>query len=207
MIILYDYPRSSACIRVKVALNLKKLPYEIRPVHLLNEGGEQHHEAYRQLNPQSLVPTLVHDGLILTQSIAIMEYLEETFPAIPILPYDSAAKAYVREITCAIACDLHPLNNLRVLNYLKQLGFPQEDQPKWTHHWLQIELSALDKKISDSIYQGRYCYQNQLTMADACVFAQLRRASALGFDVSPFFTLNRLNEHYQTVPELMHATS
>ncbi len=115
---LYTYWRSSASYRVRMALNLKRLDYESRPVHLVRDGGEQYAADYTGLNPQQLVPTLVHGALALTQSLAILEYLEETFPERPLLPADAAGRARVRAIAQAIACEIHPLNNLRVLKYL-----------------------------------------------------------------------------------------
>ncbi|MBS0358297.1 MAG: glutathione S-transferase N-terminal domain-containing protein, partial [Proteobacteria bacterium] len=116
---LYDYYRSSAAYRVRIALNYKELAYDRHEIHLTNEGGQQHKPEYQAINPQQLVPALVDEGEIVTQSLAILEYLEEKYPTPHILPKDLIARAYVRSIGLAVACDIHPLNNLRVLQYIK----------------------------------------------------------------------------------------
>ena len=136
MIKLYNYFRSSASFRVRIALNFKGLPYDYAPVHLLKDGGEQLAASFRTLNPDSLVPVLDDDGAVLTQSLAIIEYLEETRPKPPLLPRDAHERAYVRSIALAIACDIHPLNNLRVLRYLvRTLAVSEEQKNAWYRHW------------------------------------------------------------------------
>lgn len=186
MLELYDYFRSSASLRVRIALNLKKLDYKNNPVHLLHHGGEQFFHSYTTLNPQALVPTLNHDGTVITQSLAILEYLEETHPQPALLPKDPAARAYVRSLALSIACDIHPLNNLRVLNYLNKLGLPQEDRKKWPQHWLQLGLSAIETRLKKSHYRGQFCYQDHPTLADVCLIPQLFNARRFHFDVSAF---------------------
>ena len=142
-IVLYSYFRSSAAYRVRIALNLKNLDYEIRSVNLIKDGGEQRRSDYLQLNPQGLVPTLIIGNTVLTQSSAIIEYLEEIYPRPSLLPKKAAERAYVRGLTQLIACDIHPLNNLRVLNYLK-IRDADDGQRVWYHHWIQEGFEALE---------------------------------------------------------------
>lgn len=205
MLMLYDYFRSSASLRVSIALNLKKLAYQSIPVHLLQAGGEQFFASYTTLNPQSLVPTLKNEGAVITQSLAILEYLEETFPALPLLPKDREARAYVRSIAQAIACDIHPLSNLRVLNYLGKQGVHGDDKRRWTHHWLTLGLAALDEKIKKSIWRGTYCYQEQPTFADICLIPQLFSAKRFQLDLSPYPHLLAIEAHCLKNPAFSSA--
>ena len=148
MIKLYNYFRSSASFRVRIALNFKGLPYDYAPVHLLKGGGEQLAASFRTLNPDSLVPVLDDDGAVLTQSLAIIEYLEETRPTPPLLPRDAHERAYVRSIALAIACDIHPLNNLRVLRYLvRTLAVSEEQKNAWYRHWIEHGLASLEARL------------------------------------------------------------
>lgn len=201
MLELYDYFRSSASLRVCIALNLKQLDYTQIPIHLLNNGGEQFSAAYCALNPQALVPCLKHDGVVITQSLAIMEYLEEIFPKIPLLPFDRDARAYVRSIAQSIACDIHPLNNLRVIKYLEKLGLAHEDRRKWPHHWLELGLTALETRLQKSLMRGKFCYQDQPTIADACLIPQLFNAKRFHFDLSPFPTLLKIEKNCLAMDE------
>src|SRR3954469_25878219 len=142
---LYTYFRSSAAYRVRIALNLKGLAYEALPVHLLRNGGEQLTDAYRAVNPSMLLPTLDDDGVVIGQSLAIIEYLEETQPQTPLLPPDAAGRARVRSLALTVAADTHPLGNLRVLKYLKgQLKISDEVKLEWQQHWLQLGLATLE---------------------------------------------------------------
>src|SRR3990167_8803335 len=137
MLKLYDYFRSSAAFRVRIALNLKQLDYQVIPIHLVNHGGEQFSETYTKINPQHLVPSLQDDDLILTQSLAIIEYLDEKYPLPPLLPEDSYSKALVRAFALVIAADIHPLNNLRVLNYLtREFKITEEQKSQWYQTWI-----------------------------------------------------------------------
>jgi len=145
-LILYSYFRSSAAYRVRIALNLKNIDYQIRPVHLLKNGGEQFNADYLALNPQGRVPVLVEQDQVLTQSSAIIEYLEEIYPVPPLLPTDPIARAYVRSLAQMIACDIHPLNNLRVLNYLKNT-FNHDQKQVWYIHWILEGFAALEMRL------------------------------------------------------------
>ena len=141
---LYSYWRSSAAYRVRIALNLKQLSFETIPVHLLKDGGQQHSAQYQLLNPNQLVPTYVDGELTLNQSLAIIEYLEESYPEPALLPEDVTAKAQVRSLALDIACDIHPLNNLRVLQYLTgPLKLTDDQKTEWIHHWLHTGFTAL----------------------------------------------------------------
>ena len=174
---LYSYWRSSAAYRVRIALNLKGLDYEVVPVHLLKDGGEQLQAEYRSLNPQGIVPTLVDGDVTLGQSLAILDYLEERYPEPSLLPQTVSERAFVRQFALAIACDIHPINNLRVLKYLKH-GLQQDDEARdtWYHHWVRTGFSALEQLLSDNNRQGPYCLDQQVTSADICLIPQLYNA-------------------------------
>ncbi len=193
---LYSYFRSSASYRVRIALNLKGLPYEVIPIHLLRNGGEQLTPEYRQLNPDGLVPTLIEEqsSAVLTQSLAIIEYLEETHPQIPLLPQDALDRAYVRGIAMSIACDIHPLNNLRVLRYLvRQLNVSEDEKNAWYRHWCEQGLAALETMLAKDKRVGDFCYGNTPSLADCCLIPQIANAQRLNCDLSRMPTLNRIN--------------
>ena len=174
---LYTYFRSSAAYRVRIALNLKGLAYEAIPVHLLRGGGEQKQSAYKDLNPLGLVPTLVTDAAVFTQSLAIMEWLDETCPEPPLLPKPADARAQVRAIAHTIASDIHPLNNLRVLGYLtKTLGMTDEQKSAWIRHWIEDGLLAVERLLVTTGTRGRYCYGDTPSMADCCLVPQVFNA-------------------------------
>ena len=193
---LYSYFRSSASYRVRIALNLKGLPYEVIPVHLLRNGGEQLMPEYRRLNPDGLVPALIDEqtGTVLTQSLAIIEYLEEAHPQVPLLPQDALDRAYVRGIALSIACDIHPLNNLRVLRYLvRQLNVSEDDKNAWYRHWCEQGLVALETALAKDPRVGDFCYGNTPSLADCCLIPQIANAQRLNCDLSRMPTLNRIN--------------
>lgn len=196
---LYSYFRSSASYRVRIALNLKGLPYEVVPVHLLRNGGEQFDPEYRKLNPDALVPALVDevDGeeRALTQSLAIIEYLDERHPSPPLLPQDPLDRAHVRGIALSIACDIHPINNLRVLRYLvRNLKVSEDDKNAWYRHWCEQGLAALETTLSRDSRTGRFCYGNTPTLADCCLVPQIANAQRLNCDLSAMPTVMRINE-------------
>lgn len=190
---LYDYFRSSAAYRVRIALNLKGVtPDERTFVHL--RMGNQRAQDYLALNPQGLVPALaLDDGHVLTQSLAIVEYLEETYPEPPLLPAEAAARARVRAIALQIACDIHPLNNLRVLNYLLgTLGVAKEQKDGWYRYWVDVGFEALEKMLSHDADTGRFCHGERPTLADVCLVPQIANARRFNIDMSPYPTLARI---------------
>lgn len=206
MLTLYDYYRSSACYRVRIALNLKKLHFDTIPIHLLNNNGEQFSAEYASLNPQCLVPTIIHDHHILTQSLAIIEYLDETYDSFPLLPKNTYQKALVRSFALSIAADIHPLNNLRVLNYLtKTLAITEEQKSHWYHHWLAIGLSALEKRLSATTHHFDFCFGNTPTLADICLVPQLYNARRFSCDLSQYPTLVKIDLHCQQLVEFVNA--
>jgi len=190
---LYTYFRSSAAFRVRIALNLKGLHAEHRFVHLLKDGGQQHSADYRMVNPQQLIPALVHNGQTITQSLAIIEYLDEIAPEPPLLPRDPLGRARVRAMADAVACDIHPLSNLRVLQYLKrELGAGDEARVAWQRHWIGAGLDALEKLLAFSTDTGAFCYSNAPTMADVFLIPQLFNARRVELNLSPYPTLTRI---------------
>jgi maleylpyruvate isomerase len=187
---LYNYFRSSASYRVRIALNLKGLRYEYQSVHLSRGGGEQFSPEFRGMNPQSLVPVLEDGAKRITQSLAIIEYIEDTYPAPPLLPSDPAARARVRELALSIACDVHPLNNLRVLNYLTgELGVSEEAKNRWYQHWVALGLNALEAQIAGSPETGPFCHGDAPGLADCCLVPQLFNARRFKCDLSGYPTL------------------
>jgi maleylacetoacetate isomerase len=190
---LYNYFRSSSSYRVRIALNLKGLAYEYLPVHLSRGGGEQFTAEYRALNPQALVPVLQDGATSLTQSLAIIEYLDETHPQPPLLPSTPAERARVRALAQIIACEIHPLNNLRVLGYLtKKLGVSEEAKNAWYCHWVTLGLQALETGLSGDRSTGRFCHGDMPGLADCCLVPQVFNAERFQCDLSQFPTLMRV---------------
>jgi len=190
--LLYGYFRSSAAYRVRIALNLKGLDYDNHFIHL--QKNDQLSEDYARLNPQKQVPALVDDGTMLTQSLAIIEYLDETHPDPALLPADPAERARVRALALAIACDIHPLNNLRVLRYLvKEMGLPEEKKNQWYQHWIENGFQAVEKMLAGSPATGRFCHGDSPTMADICLVPQVANARRFDCDLSAFPTVVRID--------------
>lgn len=171
---LYSYYRSSSAYRVRIALNLKKLDYETIPVHLLNDGGEQHKDDYKKLNPQEMVPTLVCDDVSLTQSMAIIEYLDDIYPEIPLVSGSAKEKAYIRQLALTIACDIQPLNNLKVMQYLgKNIGASDQQKAEWSAHWGKAGIEAFEKLLQQQNKSGEFSIGNTPSLADICLIPQL----------------------------------
>ena len=188
---LYTYFRSSAAFRVRIALNLKGLAYEPSFVHLAR--GDHRKPEYAAVNPQALVPALIDDGDLLSQSLAIMEYLEEKHPSPPLLPQDLAGRARVRSISMLIACEIHPLNNLRVLRYLvRELGRSEDEKNSWYRHWIHDGLARLEADLVRAAGGGKFCHGDRPTMADCCLVPQLFNAQRLECDTSHAPTLMRV---------------
>ncbi|MDE2149053.1 MAG: maleylacetoacetate isomerase [Gammaproteobacteria bacterium] len=181
---LYSYWRSSAAHRVRIALNLKGLDYEIVPVHLLEQGGRQHLPDYVRLNPQHLVPTLVHDDFTLGQSLAILQYLEAIAPEPPLVPREPRAAARMWQICHLIACDIHPLNNLRVLQYLER-EFAVDPRARWYAHWIALGFEALEALLAQEA-QGEFCCGDAPTLADVCLVPQVASAQRVALDLTPY---------------------
>ncbi|WP_449100339.1 maleylacetoacetate isomerase [Pseudomonas veronii] len=203
---LYGYFRSSASYRVRIAMNLKGLAYDQHSIHLSRDGGEQHGEAFRALNPQRLVPVLDSGELKLSQSLAILEYLEERYPQTPLLPADSAGRARVRQLMQLIACDIHPLNNLRVLNYLTgPLALTEQQKLDWIHHWIELGFDALEKQLAADGETGRFCHGDTPTLADCCLIPQVFSAHRFGVDMTPYPTLVAIEEACRQLPAFVGA--
>jgi maleylacetoacetate isomerase len=187
---LHNYFRSSASYRVRIGLNLKNLRYDYLPVHLSRGGGEQFQAAFRAMNPLAVVPVLEHEGALLTQSLAILEYLEEVEPSPPLLPRGAVERARVRALALAIACEIHPLNNLRVLNYLSgSVGVTPDVKTEWYKHWVGVGLAALEVTLAGSPDTGTFCHGEQPSIADCCLIPQLFNARRFGCDLSGYPTL------------------
>ncbi|HTQ13554.1 MAG TPA: maleylacetoacetate isomerase [Rhizomicrobium sp.] len=190
---LYGYFRSSAAFRARIALNLKGIVPETKYIHLLKEGGAQHSAAYKAVNPQELIPTLVHDGHAIGQSLAIIEYLDEIHPEPPLLPKDPAGRARVRQLAYAVACDIHPVNNLRVLLYLRDAcGKDEAARAAWQRHWISLGFAALETLLAGSPETGKFCHGDLPTLADICLVPQMANARRVQTDLSPYPTLLRI---------------
>ena len=190
MIKLYSYWRSSAAYRVRIGLNLKNIEHEIVPVNMLKDGGEQHSDAYREVNPQGLVPTLVDDDLTLTQSLAILEYLDEKYPQAPLLPADTAGRARARQLAQLVACDIHPLNNLRVLKYLKrELNVEDAAKDSWYRYWIMLGFEAFESAITKIDRVGPYCLGEEITLVDLCLIPQMYNAHRFDLPLQHYPTL------------------
>ncbi|RDZ27134.1 maleylacetoacetate isomerase [Lysobacter silvisoli] len=198
---LYSYWRSSAAYRVRIGLNLKGLPYEIAPVHLVRNGGEQHSESYREVNPLGLVPVLEHGHRKLRQSIAILEYLDETWPEPALLPAVARDRQRVRALAQTIACDIHPLNNLRVLQYFDRTwNVPHPEREDWVKHWVGEGFRAIEAMLTDHPSTGRYCEGDTPTLADCCLVPQVYNARRFGVPLDEFPTIVRIEQACLELP-------
>jgi maleylacetoacetate isomerase len=205
-LVLYSYWRSSAAFRVRIALNLKGLHYETRAIHLLREGGEQHSPAYAALNPQELVPTLLDGERVLTQSMAILEYLDETRPQPSLLPADAAGRARVRALAQVVACDIHPIGNLRVLQWIdSQFHADDEQKSVWMRHWVSTGLHALETMLASSKDTGRYCHGDTPGLADACLVPQVYNARRWKVPLGDYPTILRIDATCATLDAFHNA--
>jgi len=192
---LYSYFRSSAAYRVRIVLSLKGLEVDYRYIHMLKDGGQQHAADYHAVNPMKLVPALEIEGGILTQSLAICEYLDETHPDPALLPGSAADRAYVRAIAAAIACEIHPLNNLRVLAYLSsELGLDKPTRDVWYRHWIAEGLTGVEALVARSGKAGDYCFGDTPTLADAFLVPQLANARRFACDLAAYPTLTAIEQ-------------
>lgn len=192
---LHGYWRSSAAYRVRIALNLKGLPYEDVPVHLTDHGGAQHADAFRRINPQKLIPVLVDGERVIRQSLAIIEYLEEAYEgAAKLLPTTVRERARVRSLSQIVACDIHPLGNLRVLQYLeREFNTPQVERERWTQHWIREGFIAFESLLAENPSTGVFCEGDEPTMADICLVPQVYNARRWSVDMAAFPTIARID--------------
>ena len=191
---LYGYFRSSAAFRVRIALNLKKLDYESAFIHL--RRGDQRQPDFRSVNPQGLVPALETDGAVLVQSLPIVEYLDERYPAPPLLPSDPHDRARVRALAAVVACDIHPINNLRVLRYLQRpLGHDQAAIGAWYNHWIDSGFRALERLLGEDPRTGSFCHGEVPGLADIALVPQVVNAERYNLDLTPYPTITRIFDH------------
>lgn len=203
---LYTYWRSSAAYRVRIGLNLKGLHCEQVPVHLVRDGGEQHAPAYQAINPQELVPVLMHGQRVVRQSLAILEYLDETFPEPALLPATARARARARAIALMVACDVHPLNNLRVLQYLeREWNVPQSERDGWVRHWIIEGFRAVEDLLANDPNTGDYCEGDIPSIADCCLVPQVYNARRFGVDLAPYPTITRIEQACLALPAFADA--
>ncbi|MGQ4275966.1 maleylacetoacetate isomerase [Pseudidiomarina sp. E22-M8] len=201
---LYGYWRSSASYRARIALNFKKIDYNYLPVHLLKDGGQQHQQAYRQLNPNGLVPTLVDGQVILHQSLAIIEYLEEKYPKPSLLPGKPQQRGAIRALALDLSSELQPLINLRLQQYLKQqLKVTDEQKQEWLNHWFAESFKAFEKNLEE--VSGNYCVGDEFSLADVCLIPQVYSAQRFGIALMDYPLLSGVYERLQDLPWVIEA--
>ena len=202
---LYSYWRSSAAYRVRIALNLKGLSYRVIPVHLVNKGGEQYSEDYRALNPQSLVPVLVHKGNVLSQSLAICEYLDECFDDYTLLTGDPLERARLRSLALQVACEIHPLNNLRVQRYLKSLRGDTLDTVEWMSHWIKEGFVAIERQLVEKADQNSGFYGDRPGLFECFLVPQVYNAERFGMDMLLFPKIDQMVTRCRALPAFLNA--
>lgn len=201
---LYSYFRSSAAFRVRIALNLKGLSYDTQVVHLLKQGGEQHSAEYAAINPSELVPTLLDQQYVLTQSLSILEYLEEAYPKTALLPQNLQQRAQIRAFAQHIACEIHPLNNLRVLQYLEQtLAVSNSEKTAWYQHWIKLGFHSLEQQLQHS--NGKYCFGEQASFADCCLIPQVYNAKRFQIDLTEYPKIQSIYTHCMQLAAFQQA--
>jgi len=204
LIRLFSYWRSSAAYRVRIALNLKGLRYDCVPVHLVDGGGQQHADAFHKLNPQELIPVLIDGERVVRQSMAIIEYLDEVYHAsgFVLLPPTARERARVRSLAQAVACDIHPLNNLRALDYLgQQFSATAAQKDAWVKHWIEAGFLALEELLGGNPSTGAFCEGDEPTLADCCLIPQVYNARRFGVDMARFPTIARIDSHCLAMSE------
>ena len=195
MLTLHSYFRSSASYRVRIALNLKGLPYHYAPVHLLKDGGQQHSNDYQRVNPARLVPTLVDDGNAIGKSLAIIEYLDETHPEPALMPRDPLGRARVRALAQSVACEIHPLNNLRVLQYLdNDLQVDESTKATWYRHWITLGFTAIEAMLASDPATGVFCHGDTPGLADCCLIPQIANSRRFDTPLDAFPTIRRIEQ-------------
>jgi maleylacetoacetate isomerase len=203
---LISYFRSSAAFRARIALNLKGIAHDIVPRHLLRDGGAQFTPEFLALNPAALVPVLRDDDATLTQSLAIIEYLDETHPAVPLLPATPLERARVRALAMSIACEIHPLNNLRVLTYLTgELGIDADGKQRWYRHWVETGLGAVEGLLAGHPQTGRFCHGDSPTLADCCLVPQIVNAQRFGCHLDHVPTAMAIHERCMALDAFQRA--
>ena len=204
-LVLYDYWRSSSSYRVRIALNLKGLDYDQRPVHLVRDGGAQNLPAYREINPLGLVPALIHGNRVVVQSMAICEYLDEVFPELALLPSDAAGRARVRGLAQSIASEIQPLNNLAVMQYLtKELHQPAAAIGDWMSHWVARGFSAVETWLEDNM-AGRFCHGDAPGLGDCFLVPQVYNAQRFSCDLDPYPNIRRITALCRELPAFISA--
>jgi len=203
---LYSFFRSSAAYRVRIALSLKGLDYDYLPVHLSRGGGEQLRPEFLRVNPQALVPVLEDGELLLSQSLAIMEYLDEVHPEPPLLPKTAAERARVRALAQTIACEIHPLNNTRVLNYLAGIvGAGDDTRNAWYRHWVAEGFKSLEARLAGNPATGRFCHGDVPGIADCCLVPQMFNARRFNCELAPYPTLVAIDRSCQALEAFQRA--
>lgn len=204
MLTLFGYWRSSAAYRVRIALNYKNITHLQKSVHLVKDGGEQHSDEYVALNPAHLVPTLVDGEFVLNQSLAIIDYLEDKFPENSLYPINVKQKAEVKALAFDIACDVHPLNNLRVLQYLSgELATTDQQKSQWYHYWIHQGFKAFEQRLVKT--SGLYCYGDNVTVADLCLIPQIYNALRFKLDMSAYPMINKVADNCAKLPAFIEA--
>lgn len=203
---LYSFWRSSASFRVRIALHLKGVEHEIIPIHLLKNGGEHTSNEYADKNPNCLIPLLIDGEHAIHQSLAIIEYLEETYPNPPLLPKKPIDRAWVRALAMDIAIDIHPISNLRVLRYLmKKLGVSAQDKDTWSRHWILLGLESLEKQLSKASPMYRFACGDQPGLVDICLVPQIFNALSAGIDMTHYPRLKTIYQECMTLPAFIEA--
>lgn len=201
---LYGYWRSTAAYRVRIAMHLKGITFESISVHLVKNGGEQHERAYSELNPNHLVPTLVDGDFSLNQSLAIIDYLEQITNGNALYPSDAKSRAKVHALALDIACEIHPLNNLRVQQYLTNtVSIADEAKQLWVEYWMNVGFISIEKQLTSSA--GQYCFADTVSVADICLVAQVYNAHRFNVDMSAYPLINKIVKNCNELPAFIRA--